>query len=291
MSFKTDMHLHTYYSDGLLSPAEIVKRAKKLEYDIIAITDHDGTDGVREAQIAAEAIEGIKVVTGIELSTEDAEGIIDEASGEQIRHIEIHMLGYGFDIDNAALKEELEAIKQRRRDRNAGLIAILNRMGYALTEADLTAENGHGYIGKPVFARALMHKGYIGSVKEAFEDGRFLESPDAKAVKKQKIDVLYAIKLINDAGGIAVFAHPVKVKGIGTRGSEEFFANLETLIAKLKKNGLRGLECYHTDHTPEEALRLVSLAEKYHLHITEGSDYHGDADAGKTEKKQQVSSK
>lgn len=262
MPYKTDLHLHTYFSDGSISPTDIVKRAKEMDYELIAITDHDGIDGVTEGMIAGKAL-GIKVIPGIELSTENDKGI------------SMHILGYHIDIHNVELTKKLTELKDKRRERNQRLLAVLNQMGYEISLADLSFTEGQDYIGKPIMARALLKKGYITHARQAFEPGKFLESPEAKAVKKDKISAKEAIELIRQAGGIAVLAHPMKIKKIGERDSEIFFDELEKLIQELKADGLRGIECYHTDQTNEESLRLVELAEKYHLHITEGSDYHG----------------
>ncbi|MBN7773707.1 PHP domain-containing protein [Clostridium aminobutyricum] len=262
MSYKTDLHLHTYFSDGSMSPTDIVKRAKEMGYELISITDHDGVDGIPEATIAGKAL-GIKVIPGIELSTEDEQ------------RISMHILGYDIDIDNPELLDKLKELKQKRKDRNDQLIEVLNKMGYAISMEDLRFTEGQSYIGKPIIARALLKKGYITDAKQAFESGKFLESPEAKAVKKDKISAEEAITLIKKAGGIAVLAHPMKIKKIGDRGTDQFYEELEKLIQKMKAFGLKGIECYHTDQTNQESLRLVELAEKYHLHITEGSDYHG----------------
>lgn len=267
MDNKVDYHLHTYYSDGSMSPTEIVKRAKDLEYTEIAITDHDGIDGVKEAQIAGKALD-IHVISGIEFSAEYQ----DEAFGGEVY---MHILGYRIDIKNKELNAELEEIKEKRRIRNDKLLAVLKDMGYELSLEDLRFEEDQEYIGKPVIARAMLKRGYIKDAKEAFEPGKFLEAPEAKAVKKDKISAERAIELIKGAGGTAVLAHPVKIKKLGERDTEEFYAQLDLLLRKLKTMGLKGMECFHTDHTREESLKLVELAEKYHLHITEGSDYHG----------------
>lgn len=267
MDSKVDYHLHTYYSDGSMSPTDIVKRARDLEYMEIAITDHDGIDGVREAQIAGKALE-INVISGIELSTAyKDEEFIDELS--------MHILGYRIDIKNKELKKELEDIREKRKIRNEKLLAVLKDMGYEVSHEDLYFDEEQDYIGKPNIARAMLKRGYIKEAKEAFEPGKFLESPEAKAVKKDKISVQKAIELIKGAGGTAVLAHPMKIKKIGERGSEDFYKNLDMLLRRLKIMGLKGIECYHTEHTEEERLKLVELAEKYHMHITQGSDYHG----------------
>ncbi|MFV0515962.1 MAG: PHP domain-containing protein [Aminipila sp.] len=265
---KVDYHLHTYYSDGSMSPTDIVKRANELEYMEIAITDHDGIDGVKEAQIAGKAL-GINVISGIELS---AEYVNEEISQEPLS---LHILGYRIDIKNKELLKELEDIREKRKARNDKLLEVLSNMGYKLSIDDLSFEEESDYIGKPVIARALLNKGYISYAREAFEDGKFLESPEAKGVKKDKISAEKAINLIKVAGGTPVLAHPAKIKRLGERGSEQFYDNLSKLLRALKIMGLKGIECYHTDHTEQEELKLVELAEKYHLHITRGSDYHG----------------
>lgn len=260
--YKVDFHIHTSYSDGQATPVEIVKRAKELEYDMIAITDHDGVDGVNEALIAGETA-GIKVIPGIELATETEEGI------------GLHILGYHIDHENPQLKAVLADLLERRDNRNKKLVQVLNDMGYEITYDDLKQRQPNGFIGKPVFARALVEKGYIDDPKAAFKKGQFLGSPEARAVKKIKILASEAISLIREAGGMAVLAHPIQTRGIGEKDTEEFYENIETIVKRLKSQGLKGLECYHPDQNHEQTMRFIALAEKYHLHITRGSDFHG----------------
>lgn len=256
MGYKCDFHIHSYYSDGTMKPTDLVKMYKEQDYDIISLTDHDGIDGVNEAVIAGDALE-IRVIPGIEFSTEcDVEG----------RGLELHLLGYYIDIENAALRERLVDIRNEREIRNEKLLALLREKGFDLTWEDLRERPGQSYIGKPNFARALKKKGYeLPNMWEVFD-----------CVEKKKICTSEAIDLVKGAGGISVLAHPLKTKGLGNPSEEAFWDNLDHLLRRLKKDGLKGLECYHPSASHEEALRLVKLAAKYHLHITEGSDFHGE---------------
>lgn len=264
-----DYHLHTYYSDGTMSPTDIVKRAKEMELVEIAITDHDGIDGVREAQIAGKALD-VSVISGIELDTS-----FSFENNEVSKELTLHILGYRIDIKNKALNEELEEMKKARADRNERLLKVLEEMGYPVDVKDMIVNEEQEYIGKPSIARAMVKKGYISNPREAFEEGKFLESEKAKEVEKKKISSQHGIELIKQAGGTAVLAHPMKIKKIGERGSQEFYINLDKIIRTLKIAGLGGMECFHSSHSKEEALKLVDFAEKYHLHVTTGSDYHG----------------
>lgn len=256
MSYKVDFHTHSYYSDGTMKPTDLVRMYKDKEYDMIALTDHDGVDGVAEAVIAGDALR-MKVIPGVELSC----GLDFED-----RRIELHILGYYIDIDNPRFREELEHIRKARQIRNERLLAHLNELGCQLTFDDLLERPGQTYVGKPNFARALRRTGQApDNMWEIFDQ-----------VEKEKISAYHAIDMIKEAGGIAVLAHPMKTKKLGEPGSDSFWSSLETIIADLKKHGLKGVECYHPSADHETSLRLVSLAGKYHLHITEGSDFHGE---------------
>lgn len=271
MSYVVDYHIHSYYSDGTMSPVELVRKYKDAEYDIIAITDHDGIDGVKEATIAGEAVK-LKVLTGLELST-DHRFVPADADDESIR-VELHMLGYDFDPENEALTAKLAELKKFRHERNEKLCAVLSEMGYPVELAELEKKSKGKYVGKPNIARALVEGGYIERVSDAWAEGKIFESPEVKAIRKEKLPAAEAIRLISEAGGMAVLAHPAKIRGMGERGSEEFWKNMNLLIRDLKKLGLKGVECYHPNHSEDEAWRLFEIAAKYHLHVTEGSDFH-----------------
>lgn len=267
--YKVDFHIHTTASDGEATPTEIVRRAKELGYDMIAITDHDNTDGLEEARIAGEAL-GVRVIPGIEVAV-----VTEEGRG-------LHILGYNIDRENKALQDFLADMIRKRNERNRQLFRVLQDMGYDISEEDVgTGKNA--FIGKPVIARALVRKGYIRSEKQAFGAAIF-GSPQCRAVKKAKPLAGDAINIIRTAGGTPVLAHPIQTRGIGRAGSSEFYDNIDRIIGTLKKQGLKGLECFHPDQDFEQSMKFVEMAEKYHLHITRGSDFHGKdlADADKT---------
>lgn len=256
MNYKVDYHTHSYYSDGILKPTELVKRYKEQGYDLLALTDHDGVGGIQEAMIAGEALE-MQVIPGIELGT--GYDLADQ-------RVELHILGYRIDPECPVLLEYLEKIQKARQIRNEKLLSHLQSLGYDLVWEDLLQRPGQTYVGKPNFARAMKRKGIApDNMWELFDQ-----------VEKEKISAYEAIEVIKEAGGTAVLAHPMKTKKIGETDSREFWDNLDSIVKDLKKHGLSGIECYHPSADHEQSLKLVVMAGKYHLHITEGSDFHGD---------------
>ena len=269
---KTDLHLHSYYSDGTMSPTALVERAASLGQTKIAITDHDGIGGVEEAVRAGEKM-GIEVVPGIEFSTAMKDGP------------KIHMLGYGIDIYDRRICLVLDALKDIRRERNVRLLKVLNEMGYEISDDELDYSEGRTYVGKPDIAIVLAKKGYIRNPNDAFGPDGLYSSKEIKAVKKSEIDTLDAMRLIHVVGGITVLAHPGKLKrlkkvddpdSIAEKGTEDFYRAVDALADLLiVKGGLDGIECRHTDHTAEDCRRFEQIADKYGLIKTQGSDYHG----------------
>jgi predicted metal-dependent phosphoesterase TrpH len=258
-----DLHLHTYYSDGTMSPEELVRLAKESGVDTIAITDHDGMGGLNEGMEAGKR-QGVHVIPGIELSTEDDRGVY------------MHILGYCFDRENEELKSEVELIRRKRVERNEKLLAALREIGCKLTNEDLQLREGQDYIGKPTFALALMRKGYVSSPKEAFKEGHFMRSDAVRRVHREKISAKRAIELIRGAGGIPVLAHPMKISHLTKEEGDGFFKELDQQLAKLKEWGLAGMECYYSSHQPADTERLVAMAKRHRLIITAGSDFHGE---------------
>lgn len=260
--YQVDFHIHTKFSDGQASPAEIVRTAKTLGYKKIAITDHDGIDGLPEAFAEGEKT-GLPVIAGVELATETVSGT------------ELHVLGYGMDLKNERLHAAMKVLSERRAARNVKLIAALQEMGYDISEEALKEFQPNDYIGKPVIARALIAKGYASDIEEVFQSKELLGSEKVLAIKKKKMEAGEAVKLIRETGGLAVLAHPIQAKKIGEAGSEEFYENIEGIIAYLVLCGLGGLECFHPDQNEEQSRRFVRMAQKYDLCISRGSDFHG----------------
>jgi predicted metal-dependent phosphoesterase TrpH len=245
-----------------MRPVDLVKKYHAEEYSLISLTDHDGVAGVREAQIAGEAL-GVQVIPGIELST------VFEGKTK------LHILGYYIDIENKSLNDRLEQILASRIDRNQRLLKVFQDKGLDITYEDLRQRPDQTYVGKPNFALAFQKMGLVEHPNDAFRDPELLGSPEARAIRKEPFDSVEAVKLLREAGGIPTLAHPYKIRDIGAPDSDEFFDNLDHILRTLKKAGLKGLECFHPSATHDQGLGLVKFAEKYHLHITEGSDYHG----------------
>lgn len=280
LDYKVDYHIHSYYSDGTMSPVELVKKYNDENYDIISITDHDNIKAFQEAKIAGEAL-NITVVPGVELSTEhtltlEADADAQHPAGSEVS-VELHLLGYQFDPQNEALVRRLAELEENRKARNEQLAVVLTAMGYPVDLQALAAASKGGYVGKPHIARAWVAQGLIAQLKDAWEPGKRLESPEVKAIRKKKMETTEAIALLQQAGGMAVLAHPGKIRGLGERGSEAYWTNLTVLLRELKKAGLKGLECFYPDHSEAEVFRFTELAGKLHLHMTEGSDFHGEA--------------
>ena len=257
-----DLHLHTYYSDGTMSPERLVLLAKERGVDTIAITDHDGMGGLIEG-IEAGKTHGVNVIPGVELSTEDEEGMY------------MHILGYCFDVDNKILKEEIEEIRRKRVERNEKLLSALREIGCDISKADLQLREDQDYVGKPTFALALMRKGYVSSPKEAFKEGHFMRSDLVRRVHREKISAKTAIELILQAGGTPVLAHPMKISRLENEDEANFFERLDHQLSKLKSWGLMGMECFYSSHLPQEVRRLIDLAREHQLIVTAGSDFHG----------------
>jgi len=247
-----DLHIHTTASDGVMSPSEIVRYAKAKGLQAIAITDHDTIEGLEEGLLEGERID-FEVIPGIEISAEHSPG-------------SMHLLGFFLDIHHPTLNERLGYLQKARAERNSKIVERLNRLGIELTYEDVLKASGGGQVGRPHFAQVLLEKKYVGSFQEAFE--RFLKKGAPAYVDKFRFTAKEAIHFINEARGVAVLAHPNTLNMNG-------YSELETLILRLIEEGLKGIEVYYPEHSPLEVARYKTLAERYGLLMTGGTDYHG----------------
>lgn len=247
-----DLHIHSTESDGELTPSEIVNEAEKIGLNTIAITDHDSVEGVSEALDAAVG-KNVTVVPGIELST-------------TYNNLEIHILGYCMDIDNKELREETHRIIGERKIRAQKIIHKLKNLGVHLSFSRVREIAGGNVIGRPHIALAMIEKGYISSMQQAFTP-KYFDNEGRAFVDRYKISPKRAFKLIQDAGGVAVVAHPgLSYRGIGLDEED---------IKKLIEDGLEGIEVYHSAHDNQHKIQYLQIADRYNLLITGGSDFHG----------------
>lgn len=246
-----DLHVHTTASDGEFSPSKILEKAKNLNLDTISITDHDTTDGIREAIKYSKKI-NINFIPGIELNAHVPKG-------------KMHILGYYFNINDTSFLLTMKSLKKEREDRNNKFIQEFNKQGINITIENLKKYSTGNIISKPHFARALLDKGYINDIEEAYSN-YFNVSP-MKDIKRKSLSPQEAITLIKKAGGIAILAHPITLK--------LNYDELKLEIKTLKKLGLDGIECYNSIHSPKDIKELIEIAKEYDMLITGGSDYHG----------------
>lgn len=256
-----DYHIHTCYSDGDLTPEEIVDRYLSNGYSKIAITDHDGIEGSMVA-FWHSAGKDISVIPGVELSTKDSHGNT------------IHVLGYNFDYSNKELCSTLSQISLYRARRNDRLLELLNEMGYNITIDDLLSVNEGRFIGKPTFAKVLMKMGVVESVSDAF-DGIFSDER-IRSLEKKTLEAKEAIDLIHHANGAAVLAHPMEIKRT-SETKEAFYSRVTGIIEELIEAGIDGIECYHPSANAEDSEFFRDKAKAYNLCVTKGSDFHSDA--------------
>lgn len=248
-----DLHLHTTASDGQYSPREVMLRAKKMGATSVAVTDHDTTTGIQEARQTAEEL-GLEFFPGIEISA------AEEA--------ELHILGYGIASDAPSVQALCQNGSEERKKRTEKLLRFLQNKGIPITLEDVKRVNDGKTSGRPHFARTLVDLGVVSSVSEAFD--QYLTTPEYyETVERKKPTAQTGIRAICQAGGVAVLAHPYLLH----KSSEE----LEQLIQELIPYGLQGIEVYYSKHGAEERKFYLSLAKRYGLLVTCGSDFHGEA--------------
>jgi predicted metal-dependent phosphoesterase TrpH len=243
-----DLHLHTRYSDGSDSPAEVVRRARQIGFVAIAITDHDTLDAIPESLAAGEEF-GIEVIAGVEITC-------------RVESQEVHMLGYFFGDawKNENLRAVLDHSRRIREKRVEQFVDKLNQVGVPLTLDDVRACSDCGTFGRPHIAQALVTRGFATSTEDAFE--RFLKRGRPAFVERYRMTAAEAIDHIKRAGGVAVLAHPALNK-------------VDTRIGDMVAQGLDGIEAWHSRQSPAQSEHYVSLADQFGIVATGGSDCHG----------------
>lgn len=246
-----DLHVHSTESDGTLTPEDLVAEAKKAELAAFALTDHDTCQGVGKAMpLAASA--GIELIPGIELST--------DYHGK-----EVHIVGLYIDIENEQLLKKTAEYRKCRSGRNALMVEALRKEGLSITMEELVAENPDCVITRANIARFLYEHGQIKSVREAFD--RYIGDHCKCYVGRLKVASTDAVRLIKEAGGTAILAHPL-LYGLSN-------TNLQKMIDELKPVGLDGLEAIYSTYTTGEEQQMKRLARENGLLISGGSDFHG----------------
>ncbi len=247
-----DLHSHTDRSDGTFTPAELIAEAARVGLAGLGITDHDTFAGYDAAVPYAEKA-GVNLICGIELST-------------RYLGTSVHLLGY-FPLTppSKELRAWLDLILEGRRDRNNRLITKLQSVGVDITLAEVETM-GRTLTARPHFARVLVEKGYAKDIQDAFD--KYLDESARGFVQRQEVSMEEALERILKSGGVPSLAHPIRV-------AKNNWEKLAEYVEDLAGLGLRAIEVYHSDHSPENVAYYGSLAERFNLGMTGGSDFHG----------------
>ena len=243
---RVDLHAHTTFSDGVLSPEDLVARAVDKHLAALAVTDHDTVEAIPRARAAAGAV--LQLVPGIEMST-------------AFEGADLHILGYYVDPEHDPLRERLLGFQEERRRRALAIVERLRTLGLVVDLDDVLELAGPGVIGRPHVAEAMVRAGLVTDFDEAFE--RYLGAQAPAYVPRPAFSPAEAIRLIHAADGVSVLAHP---------GSQM----PDGVIERLRDAGLRGIEVWHPQHGGATVRRYQALAQRLGLLTTGGSDFHGE---------------
>lgn len=251
-----DMHVHTNYSDGQFSPDEVIKRAIDSNVGVMAITDHDTLGGIKKIDRNKDFIKesGIKIINGIEISAHSDIGTM-------------HILGYDFDLDNKELNDKLDELRTNRMNSTLAVMEQIRRdYGISFSYSDIIELVNSKHVGRPLLAKLCVKYGFSDSISDAFDN--FL-NPAKDKVRRYDKNIFYpeCFKLVKDAGGIVILAHPKTLK------LKDY--DLDKLIYNMKEYGLDGIEVYNSIHTMKDVIFYKVLADKYDLLISGGTDFHG----------------
>lgn len=251
-----DLHIHSTASDGSLTPFEIVAAAEEAGLSAISITDHDSVDGCRQLLHTSFPLP-LDFMTGVEISAAAPGGMFGGS---------LHLLGYDFDVDDAALTQGLAEQEKARNNRSPKIIHRLNQLGIPLALEEVQTFAQGSQIGRPHIARAMVKHGIVSSIEEAFD--RYLGRNGPAYVDKARIPCEQAMTLIREAGGVPVLAHPGLIPVNNA-------AELDDLVTFLTDRGLQGLEVFYPGHAAEQVEEYRQLAARHDLLMTGGSDFHG----------------
>lgn len=246
---KIDLHTHSYYSDGVLSPTALVHRALAQQVDVLALTDHDTLLGIKEAQQAAEN-QAIRIIPGVEISCTWQEQTV-------------HMVGLNVDVTNQQLQQKLSDVFTARKERANSITQKLTKFGIPGIEENLFRQV-KGVYGRLHFARYLAEKGYVSNAGKAFK--QFLSRGKVGYISMQWMSLEEAIQLIRQAGGLPIIAHP--------RRYNFTMKKITKLCEDFKNAGGEGIEVATTTQNKSDQLLLASMAKNLDLAMSIGSDFH-----------------
>ncbi len=246
MTGKVDLHTHTNYSDGALSPQELIQKSQAAGIQILGISDHDNVGALEEACAYGHDV-GVEIIAGVELSA---------SLGER----DIHILGYFIDYKNQALLDYLAIFQRERLKRAQRIVEKLRSLKIPLSMDAVLDQAGAGSVGRPHIANALVDEGLTESYLEAFE--KYIGYGGPAYEKKFQLSPREAVDIISSAGGISFIAHPGKYMN-------------ESVLMQLIKTGVDGIEIVHPSHSPEIQQYYRRVANQYYLLESGGSDFHG----------------
>ena len=249
-----DLHTHTVNSDGTFTVEEVVKLASEKGLDVVAVTDHDSVDGLRDEKKLREYEEKYKVeiIKGIEMSC-------------NLKGKDVHILGYFLNLEDKNFLKELERIAEIRNERNEKIIKKLADLKLPVTMEELLEIVQGNVISKAHFAEIMLKKGYVSCKSDAFKN--YLGKGGAAFVEKRDYQPADAVDILVRNGAFVSLAHPKLIT--------DDFAEIERIVSDLVKHGLRGLEVNYYSFSKKDREKYMVLAEKYNLIITGGSDFHG----------------
>jgi predicted metal-dependent phosphoesterase TrpH len=248
--------MHSTFSDGTLTPAQLVERAKQNNIEIIAITDHDNVDGLKEGRKEAEKA-GITFIDGIEVSAD-------------FQNKDIHILGYFLNLEDEKFLDWLRELQEKRHNRTLEMLKKLSRLGIEISLAEVEGEVLGNVIGRPHIAKMIIKKGFAATMDEVFD--RYLGDGKPAYVPKTGVDMVEVVKKLKANGAVVILAHPHLISH-----SDDTVVNI---IDMLIKNGLDGLELYYPNIDTRKKNKLLKIARKRGLILTGGSDFHGMNRAG-----------